>query len=455
MGDAARTRAALNFVCGALHRAGVHYVDAECLRLAKHADTSVSLAMWALVADLLEFLQISTDGWTPVLRESPMELSALEKETVVFKLMLLGYPRADHLIDTRELLLAVGYLLSASQLLTAARRLESRHPLPPYPDEIACSERLSPIGRPAADGDGLCNLLQLHGRWRAETRRLEQLEAHRLMLLKQMQELTSSRLQTHKDKDRTKKFLQSPPTQYELFVLERSLQEHLEDLQQYISNVQANKDEELFWRWMGSVFRATGAEGIAADSASLDISHTMQNVAVLDSLQSFEESAAALKKAQAESLRPAVFGPRRGACKAGSLRDHWDALHKSLSGVAQGELKQELRDLGTAFDAAFPAVWNENTENAERTTDVMQAHVVHRPSSLPTVLVRDSPDARVKLGTSGASIQEHVHAMRACYTSASQEHGVLLQEAVNELDGALAMLEDLRVLAVGDRKSVV
>ena len=72
-------------------------------------------------------------------------------------------------------------------------------------------------------------------------RRLEQLESYRLLLLKQMQELTSSRLQTHKEKDRTRKFLQSPPTHYELFVLERSLQEHLEDLQQYISNVQANK----------------------------------------------------------------------------------------------------------------------------------------------------------------------------------------------------------------------
>ena len=241
MGDAARTRAALNFVCSALHRAGVHYVDAECLRLAKHADTSVGPAMWALVADLLEFLQVSTDGWTPILRESPMELSALDKDIVVFRLMLLGYPRADHLIDTRELLLAVGYLLSTSQLLTAARRVKSRHPLPPYPDEIACSERPSAIGRPAVDGDGLCHLLQLHGRWRAEMRRLEQLESYRLLLLKQMQELTSSRLQTHKEKDRTRKFLQSPPTHYELFVLERSLQEHLEDLQQYISNVQANK----------------------------------------------------------------------------------------------------------------------------------------------------------------------------------------------------------------------
>ena len=200
---------------------------------------------------------------------------------------------------------------------------------------------------------------------------------------------------------------------------------------------------------MGSVFRAAAAEGIAADSASLDISHTMENEAVLDSLQGFEESATVLKKAQVESLRPALLGPRQGACKVGSLRDHWDALHKSLSGVTQRELKRELRDLGTAFDAAFPAVWNENREKAERTTDVMQAHVVHRPSSLPTVLVRDSRDALVKLGTSATSIQEHVHAMRASYTSASEEHGVLLQEAVNELHGALAKLEDLRVLAVG------
>ena len=246
MGDAARTRAALSFVCCALHKAGIRYVDAECLRLAKHADVSVGPVMWALLADLLEFQQASAQtGWTPLLRESVAELSGLQKEVAVFRLMLLGYPRADSLgdsSDTRELLLAVGFLLSTSEILTAARSIKSCHPLPPYPHDIAGLDRVSASpGRQSPSGARLYHhILQLHGRWHAEVRRLEHLESHRLSLLKQIQNLASHRLQSLDMADKRKTL--QPPTQYELYVLERSLlQEHVQDLQQSIGSLQASK----------------------------------------------------------------------------------------------------------------------------------------------------------------------------------------------------------------------
>ena len=244
MGDASRTRAALHCVCCALQRAGIRYVDAECLRLAKHAGSSVDSIMWALVADLLEFMQGSVcDSCTQRPCESARELSALEKEAVAFRLMLLGYPRADYLEDSRELLLAFGYLLSASQLLKMARITNNRHPWPPYPDDIACWDRLpATSGRqPPSDSDGLSHhILQLHSRWHAEVRRLEQLESHRIWLLKQIRDLGSRTLLSLQVSDKTKKLL--PPTLYELFVLERNLlQEHMEDLQHSISSMQTSK----------------------------------------------------------------------------------------------------------------------------------------------------------------------------------------------------------------------
>ena len=253
MGDAARTRAALDFVCRALHKAGILYVDAECLRLAKHDDSSVRPVMWALVVNLLDFLQdFRQSVWTPRLQETGVEPSLPQKEMTVFRLMLLGYPRTDRLENARELLLAVGFLLGISQLLAGARCTA----LPPYPNDIASLDKRPSLsshsGRQTPESDdALCNalcedVLQLHGRWHAEMRRIEQLESHRICLLKQIRDMGYQKLQSLEGSDRIKKL--QPPTLYELFVLERALlQEHVDDLQKSIMNLQTHKARRVFY----------------------------------------------------------------------------------------------------------------------------------------------------------------------------------------------------------------
>ncbi|CAK0817867.1 unnamed protein product, partial [Prorocentrum cordatum] len=120
-------------------------------------------------------------------------------------------------------------------------------------------------GGAAAQGvEGLCHVvMQLHGRLRAEARRAEELEAQRLLLL--------GRLEGAARAAHGARGPEGPPTQYELFVLERPAlldMRHLAALEAAAHAAEERRREELFWQWMADVLRAAepapGPAGAAA-----------------------------------------------------------------------------------------------------------------------------------------------------------------------------------------------
>ncbi|CAK0817870.1 unnamed protein product, partial [Prorocentrum cordatum] len=112
--------------------------------------------------------------------------------------------------------------------------------------------------------EGLCHVvMQLHGRLRAEARRAEELEAQRLLLL--------GRLEGAARAAHGARGPEGPPTQYELFVLERPAlldMRHLAALEAAAHAAEERRREELFWQWMADVLRAAepapGPAGAAA-----------------------------------------------------------------------------------------------------------------------------------------------------------------------------------------------
>ena len=109
MGDAAETRAALELVCETLRRkVKISYIDAECLRRAKHDDEQVRPEMWALIIDLLEIQDLPESrplkGFVQPLPQCKDMQGGTQndhglgfKHAAIYSLSVLGYPRADKL----------------------------------------------------------------------------------------------------------------------------------------------------------------------------------------------------------------------------------------------------------------------------------------------------------------------------------------------------------------------
>ena len=405
MGDAAETRAALELVCETLRRkVKISYIDAECLRRAKHDDVQVRPEMWALIIDLLEIQDLPESRplkrfVQPLPQCKDMKGGTQNdhglgfKHAAIYSLSVLGYPRADKLFTavdpdpvetdrsdseqkkhksentkgtrgTRELLLAFAFLLEKMDLLT-----DSQGKLPPYPQDISSVPDLGPkdnkfIGS-NANTECIHTLLQVHSKWQNEIRRLQQLEVHRLDVLKRLQALGSRSLASVKAGVKTKIV---PPTEYELYVLERPglFSEHILDLEREVARSSNLKKEELFWRWMGSVLKVADAneavEHVFGDRSDLSHSMSSQDVSssnFLESLDFFPKSLQTLEE------RGHLWGDS-------SDRQHWET-HKLLPQEMQRKLKAELRNLGKSFDETLPSPWQ-----------VGQAHSAHSLKSFAT-----------------------------------------------------------------------
>lgn len=278
----------------------------------------------------------------------------------VFRLCAAGFARSDELLEAarpdvaRELLLAVGFLLDISGLLDAARRAMHCAALPPYPPDVSRLPGLQRAAREASsmlrrrlqvsedvEPGALCHgILQLQSRWRAEARRLEELEAQRIKVLQRLQELgvqASGNASAPTGASRPRRRIE-PPTPYELYVLERRalLAEHMGDLERYMVRLQTYKEDDLFWRWMGSVLQVTSPN--SPPSESWTWGYQMSGTEVAESLAEFEDALRALQ---------AVQGQAADATQSSSLlslRERWDDLHGKL-GPELRELKPKLRDM--------------------------------------------------------------------------------------------------------------
>ena len=208
------------------------------------------------------------------------------------------------------------------------------------------------------------------------------------------------------------------------------------------------KDEELFWRWMGSVQRA--GEGASQSSdGSRDRFHlrgcyTTEDMA--ENFQAFDTSAAFVQRARTELALPLRHFQQKMLHTSGDLREHWDRINKSLPITDQRVLKNELRSLGVAFDALFPSPWNPQLKGAQGVQKAAQCEATLRQVVLVEAGKGPSPNE-----PSTINIQEHVYALRERYASASREYTDQLAEASKELRKVLTFLADLQVLTIGKK----
>ena len=422
MADAAETRAALEFVCETLRKKLPDIdMDAECLRRAKHDDPTVMPRMWALIIQLLELRELQRELQREMpdskgLHEQPetnqgLQLPAFLSDAAIYSLSALGYPRADKLAvqssennlnqaqntqntqntqalfahpsesGSRELLLALGFLLDTMDLLSAHGKLA------PYPPDISCVPDRSDRSQKEEKATSHCHqnigceavrsekytsiqVLQIYTKWQNEMRRLQHLDAHRLDVLQKLHTkacqsveramaMTNHSNLTNPIKPKTPP---APPTQYELFVLERPalLAEHIQELEADIESRSSHvKKEELFWRWMGSVLKAANSETFekvetvpsgkseAASKSATTSRSVFASDKVLDSLDKFRDSWQVLEVKKGQPLEVTARG---------NLRERFD-LHKMLPQEVQQRLKAELRKLGASFDEVLPSPW--------------------------------------------------------------------------------------------------
>ena len=496
MSDAAETRAALELVCETLRRKmKISYIDAECLRRAKHDDVQVRPEMWALIIDLLEIQDLPESKplkrfFQPLPQCKEMQGQGTQndhgkskteglgfKHAAIYSLSVLGYPRADKLFTavdpnpvetdseqkkhkvalentkgTRELLLAFAFLLEKMDLLT-----DSQGKLPPYPQDISSVPDMGPkdnkfIGS-NANTECIHTLLQVHSKWQNEIRRLQQLEVHRLDVLRRLQALGSRSLASVKAGVKTKIV---PPTEYELYVLERPglFAEHILDLEREVARSSNLKKEDLFWRWMGSVLKVADAneavEHVFGDRS--DLSHWMSSQDIsssnlLESLDFFPKSLQTLE--QRSHLYPnASWGD------SSDLRQHWET-HKLLPQEMQRKLKAELRNLGLSFDNTLPSPWQAHCLRSFATTqskaikmaDLPQALPGHSQSSHPlshTKQEHNEKDPQNTKAVKPAREMSRSHALyvtdlRERYAKTMQRHMSFRSSASQKLEAAVAL----------------
>lgn len=485
MGDAAETRAALELVCETLRRkVKISYIDAECLRRAKHDDVQVRPEMWALIIDLLEIQDLPESKplkrfVQPLPRCKEMQGTQNDhglgfKHAAIYSLSVLGYPRADKLFTavdpdpvetdksdseqkkhksentngTRELLLAFAFLLEKMGLLT-----DSQGKLPPYPQDISSVPDLGPNKFLGSNANTECihTLLQVHSKWQNEIRRLQQLEVHRLDVLRRLQALGSRSLASVKAGVKTKIV---PPTEYELYVLERPglFSEHILDLEREVARSSNLKKEELFWRWMGSVLKIADAnqavEHVFGDSS--DLSHSMPSQDVsssnfLESLDFFPKSLQTLEE------RGHLHSPNASWGDSSDLRQHWET-HKLLPQEMQRKLKAELRNLGLSFDYTLPSPWQAHSlksfatqSEATKMADLPQVLPGHSHSSrLSHTEEQKEKEAQKTTGIKPATEMSRSHALyvtdlRERYAKTMQRHMSFRSSASQKLEAAVAL----------------
>ena len=206
------------------------------------------------------------------------------------------------------------------------------------------------------------------------------------------------------------------------------------------------KDEELFWRWMGSVQRAGEGASQSSDGSRdrfhLSGCYTTEDMA--ENFQAFDTSAAFVQRARTELALPLRHFQQKMLHTPGDLREHWDKINKSLPITDQRVLKHELRSLGVAFDALFPSPWNPQLKGAQGVQKAAQCEATLRQVVLVEAGKGPSPNE-----PSTINIQEHVYALRERYASASREYTDQLAEASKELRKVLTLLADLQVLTIG------
>ena len=214
-----------------------------------------------------------------------------------------------------------------------------------------------------------------------------------------------------------------------------------------------DQDEELFWRWMGSVLRAVphNADRPKGDPSEGERSRLAASPfeKMLKSFDAFEVSLAPVRSAQAEPALPSSLSSELRRYTARDLRVRWDSLHKSLPNTTQHELKQGLRSLGAAFDEWFPSPWN-NLEAAESTGATQPSdELTSIPLFLPEPRAESGQSVQMPGCASATGIQEHVRAMRDSFSAASREQGEQTRVAAEELQVTIATLANLSVHSVG------
>lgn len=479
MGDAAETRAALELVCETLRRkVKISYIDAECLRRAKHDDVQVRPEMWALIIDLLEIQDLPESRplkrfVQPLPQCKDMQGGTQNdhglgfKHAAIYSLSVLGYPRADKLFTavdpdpvetdrpdseqkkhksentksakgTRELLLAFAFLLEKMDLLT-----DSQGKLPPYPQDISSVPDLGPkdnkfIGS-NANTECIHTLLQVHSKWQNEIRRLQQLDVHRLDVLKRLQALGSRSLASVKAGVKTKIV---PPTEYELYVLERPglFSEHILDLEREVARSSNLKKEELFWRWMGSVLKVADAneavEHVFGDRSDLSHSMSSQDVSssnFLESLDFFPKSLQTLKeRGHLSHLRPNARNARDDSSDL-RLRQHWET-HKLLPQEMQRKLKAELRNLGKSFDQTLPSPWLPQVPGSHHSHSSFSFHTEQEQKEKETQKTKG-----IKPPEMSRSHALYVTDLRERYAKTMQRHMSFRSSASQRLEAAVAL----------------
>lgn len=267
-------QAALKLVCDAFRFFGVTYVSEEHLRLAKRNEPAVCPVLWKLVADLIVLRLVAKSG--RLLAFSPPHNTApsfgprrQEVVRVLVLLLALRYPRLDAvaqdpLKNSRELLLVVGFLLDTAGVLDAFRRRHHRPRaiLPPYPADTSelrlffdaarhegSSLRTKAESCPASAQALSHIVLQIHSRWRSESKAVEELEVHRLQELRL---LRAASRDLHEGRS---------PSQYEFYVLEKPelYRDHLVALSDETDTLLTYHLERLFWKWMASAAREPAA----------------------------------------------------------------------------------------------------------------------------------------------------------------------------------------------------
>lgn len=442
--------------------------------------------------------------------------------------VLVSYP-----VGARELLLAVGFLIDSCEIFEAYRRasreLQARTcadtvPLPPYPLDVshmpsvvrgasdcvaALRRRTMQIGsssqvastsgvehghgrgkgasNQSRDVQDLCHIaLQLYGRWRAEASHAEALDLHRLSLLQKLRNVGMRSLKCTGRQgagDSPEGLVnraslgggvakQEPPSQYELYVLEREAlcEQHITLLLEESRSLTSWHKEEVFWKWMASALRTAENEAEAPAPASIACREGHASSDADDKLRRMCEHFAGFESCLASlrySLRKGFLArdtewqwlqdlydrDSQAASSSTSsaegflefLRGHCDRQKRKLPPQLQLDLKPRLRSLGLAFDAAVPAPWRAGCVSHPEAVELLHAMAAEgRAAYCRGLDVGDdapAPTAQPPAGRLGtfAEVQRQVAEVMAQYNCAAESCGPARQAVLSDLEGCLKL----------------
>ena len=241
-----------------------------------------------------------------------------------------------------------------------------------------------------------------------------------------------------------------PPTEYELYVLERPglFSEHILDLEREVARSSNLKKEELFWRWMGSVLKVADAneavEHVFGDRSDLSHSMSSQDVSssnFLESLDFFPKSLQILKERGHQSH---LHSPNaRNARGDSSDLRHWET-HKLLPQEMQRKLKAELRNLGKSFDQTLPSPWVKSSmPDLPQVPQVLPgSHHSHSSRSFHTEQEQKEETQKtkgIKPPEMSRSHALYVTDLRERYAKTMQRHMSFRSSASQKLEAAVAL----------------